>query len=89
MSARRSFRLNRHTSCRASECPYRGVTVTEGLRVSQLLLLRLNLEDETREGEERVQEEKHNQHIWKRKLEPATAFRGQRNKQLTLDKSGV
>lgn len=35
------------TSCRASEWPYRGVTVTDGLRVSQLLLLRLNLRVKT------------------------------------------
>lgn len=40
------------TSWRASEWPYRGVTVwTEGSRVSQLLLLMLYLEKEKEEGE--------------------------------------
>lgn len=43
------FSLPPHTSCRASEWPYRGVTVlTEGSRVSQLLLLKLYLQKENR-----------------------------------------
>lgn len=42
--------LHLHTSCSASEWPYRGVTVlTDGSRVSQLLLLRLYLQKQRAE----------------------------------------
>lgn len=45
--------IYQQTSCRASECPYLGVTVlTEGSRVSQVFLLRLYLKREKQEGDQ-------------------------------------